>query len=470
MSFGDGGLLRPHAAKFAFLHRAMDAAVIAVSLYVAATLYGVELDVYYSVAMLGAIGLFVLFSEAINLYGSWRLGSLAKECWMVAFVVVAVMIGLVTVGFLTKTSATYSRVVVTLWFTLNLGLLVLQRGLLRAALRELRSRNRNARSLAIAGVGLQTQSVIEKVLATPWSGLKLCGIYDDRSEARLAADHSRPVSLAGTLADLVRDAREGRVDYVYVSLPMRAEQRILDLIKALADTTASVYVVPDYFVTDLLKAHWVDMDGMPIVSLFESPFLGVAGWLKRVEDVVLGGLILAIIAVPFGLIAAAVKFTSPGVVLFKQRRYGLNGKVVEVWKFRTMKVVEDGDNVPQATAHDPRVTPLGAFLRRTSLDELPQFINVLQGQMSIVGPRPHAVVHNEQYRSLVHGYMLRHKVKPGITGWAQVSGWRGETDTVEKMAKRVECDLHYIRNWSLLLDLKIILLTVIRGFTSRSAY
>jgi len=185
---------------------------------------------------------------------------------------------------------------------------------------------------------------------------------------------------------------------------------------------------------------------------------------------VLGSLIMAVIALPMLAIAIAMKLTSPGPIIFKQRRYGLNGEVLYVWKFRSMTVCEDGVNVPQAKRGDTRITPLGAFLRRTSLDELPQFFNVLQGTMSIVGPRPHAIAHNEEYRRLIHGYMLRHKVKPGITGWAQVNGWRGETDTLEKMQKRVECDLQYIQEWSLWLDLKIVWMTIRGGFKGKNAY
>ena len=204
--------------------------------------------------------------------------------------------------------------------------------------------------------------------------------------------------------------------------------------------------------------------------MFDTPFLGVDGWLKRVEDLAIGAVAVTVTAPLMLAIAAGVKLSSPGPVLFRQRRYGLSGKVVEVWKFRTMTAQEDGDRIAQARRADPRVTRFGAFLRRTSLDELPQFFNVLQGHMSVVGPRPHAVAHNEQYRKLVPGYMLRHKVKPGITGWAQVNGWRGETDTLDKMQKRVECDLHYIRNWSLALDVKIIALTMVRGFVQAGAY
>jgi putative colanic acid biosysnthesis UDP-glucose lipid carrier transferase len=203
---------------------------------------------------------------------------------------------------------------------------------------------------------------------------------------------------------------------------------------------------------------------------YETPFTGADGWIKRLEDFFLGALFLAIALVPMAVIGVTVKLTSPGPAIFKQRRYGLNGEVVDVWKFRTMSVCEDDEDVLQAKKSDPRITPLGKFLRKTSLDELPQLINVLQGRMSLVGPRPHAVTHNEEYRKLIHGYMLRHKVKPGITGWAQVNGWRGETNTLDKMEKRIEYDLEYIRNWSLWLDLKIIWLTVFRGFFGKNAY
>jgi putative colanic acid biosynthesis UDP-glucose lipid carrier transferase len=209
---------------------------------------------------------------------------------------------------------------------------------------------------------------------------------------------------------------------------------------------------------------------IPTVSIHETPFYGVDGWVKRVEDIVLSSVILALIAIPMLIIATGVKFSSPGPVIFRQRRYGLSGQEIEVWKFRSMTVCENGDDVRQATKCDPRITAFGAFLRRTSLDELPQFINVLQGRMSIVGPRPHAIAHNEEYRKLISGYMLRHKVKPGITGWAQINGWRGETESLDKMRNRVEHDLTYIRNWSLWLDIKIILVTALKGFCGKNAY
>jgi putative colanic acid biosynthesis UDP-glucose lipid carrier transferase len=197
-----------------------------------------------------------------------------------------------------------------------------------------------------------------------------------------------------------------------------------------------------------------------VVSIFETPFMGTEGWLKRFEDIVLGTLAVLVAAIPMAIVAIGIKLTSKGPVLFKQRRYGLHGEVIDVYKFRSMTVSEDGTNVRQATANDSRITPFGAFLRRSSLDELPQLFHVVTGSMSLVGPRPHAVAHNEAYRKHIYGYMLRHKVKPGLTGWAQVNGWRGETDTLEKMEKRIEHDLEYIRRWNLLLDIKIVFLTI----------
>jgi putative colanic acid biosynthesis UDP-glucose lipid carrier transferase len=242
------------------------------------------------------------------------------------------------------------------------------------------------------------------------------------------------------------------------------------VLRALADTTATVYLMADFFTYDLLHARWTELGSLPIVSIYDSPFRGAGGWLKRLEDLVLGSLILILIAPVLLGVALLVKLSSRGPVFFRQRRYGLNGKEIRVLKFRSMTVCEDGPKIKQATKDDKRVTPIGKILRRTSLDELPQFLQVITGEMSIVGPRPHAVAHNEEYRALIHGYMLRHKVKPGITGWAQVNGWRGETDDIVKMEKRVQHDLEYIQNWHLLWDLKIILLTILGTKKSHNAY
>jgi putative colanic acid biosynthesis UDP-glucose lipid carrier transferase len=310
--------------------------------------------------------------------------------------------------------------------------------------------------------------MVERIRALSWTGLVFKGFYDDLPVEGLSAEQSP--ELAGDLSELLMLAHAGKIDAVYIALPMHEEQRIVDLVNRFADTTVSIYLLPDSFVFELMNTRWISLDGLPIISIFETPFYGVDGWVKRMEDIILSSVILAVISLPMLLIALAVKLTSPGPIIFKQRRYGLKGEVVYVWKFRSMTVCEDGIDVPQAKQGDARITRLGTFLRRTSLDELPQFLNVLQGTMSVVGPRPHAVVHNEEYRRMIHGYMLRHKVKPGITGWAQVNGWRGETDTLEKMQKRIECDLYYIQEWSLWLDLKIVWLTIWRGFGGHNAY
>ncbi len=251
---------------------------------------------------------------------------------------------------------------------------------------------------------------------------------------------------------------------------MRAEQRIRNVIQELADTTASVYIVPDLFVFQLLNSRWTDIQGLPVVSVFESPLFGVDGILKRTVDVALAGVALLIAAIPMLLIAIAVKLTSKGPVFFRQRRYGLDGREIPVWKFRSMTVQENGSEVKQATQNDSRLTPIGGFLRRSSLDELPQIFNVLSGQMSLVGPRPHANAHNEFYRKQIEGYMLRHKVKPGITGLAQINGCRGETETIDKMEKRILFDHQYIREWSIWLDLKIIFKTFSVVFSRQNAY
>jgi putative colanic acid biosynthesis UDP-glucose lipid carrier transferase len=301
-------------------------------------------------------------------------------------------------------------------------------------------------------------------------GMNFVGFFDDRFNDRLPKIDKHLGGIAGNFDRLVEQARKGEIDQVYIALPPRAEPRINGLIRRLGDTTASVYIAYDFGGFDLLRARWSSVGPVPVLSVVENPFYGVDGWVKRMEDIVLGTIILSIIAIPMVLIALAVKLTSAGPVLFRQYRYGLNGERIRVLKFRTMTVCEDSDKVVQAGKNDARVTSLGRFLRRTSLDELPQFLNVLTGEMSIVGPRPHAVVHNETYRTVIQNYMLRHKVKPGITGWAQVNGWRGETDTLEKMENRVKHDLEYIRRWGLWLDIKIIFLTIFGKAARKNAY
>jgi putative colanic acid biosynthesis UDP-glucose lipid carrier transferase len=289
-------------------------------------------------------------------------------------------------------------------------------------------------------------------------GVRLVGLFDDRATDRLGA--LPEWGLKGRLADIPQFVKEHRVDTVFIALPMASQARLLTLLDELRDTTASIYFVPDIFLFDVIQARLDEVNGIPVLAVCETPHDGVNSLVKGAFDFVIATAILAFLWPVLLAIAVAVKLSSPGPVIFKQRRYGLDGRDITVYKFRTMRVMQDGAHVPQAKKNDPRITPLGAFLRRTSLDELPQFLNVLQGRMSIVGPRPHAAAHNELYRKQIKGYMIRHKVKPGITGLAQVSGFRGETDSLEKMERRIEFDLAYLREWSVGLDLMIMLKTV----------
>jgi putative colanic acid biosynthesis UDP-glucose lipid carrier transferase len=294
------------------------------------------------------------------------------------------------------------------------------------------------------------------------------GYFDDRTDSRIHPD-ALPHVLGG-LKDIASYVYAHGVHEVYITLPLGSQPRILELLESLQGTTASLYFVPDVFGISIIQGRLQDVNGVPVVGICETPFTGTNELVKRISDIVLGTIILVLISPILAILAIGVKLSSPGPVIFKQKRNGLDGEEIVVYKFRSMRVMDNGTVVKQATKDDPRITKFGAFIRKTSLDELPQFINVLQGRMSIVGPRPHAVAHNEEYRKLIKAYMVRHKVKPGITGWAQVNGYRGETETIDKMQARIEYDLEYLRNWSLGLDLQIIVRTIRLVLFDRNAY
>jgi len=338
-------------------------------------------------------------------------------------------------------------------------------------LTKVRAKSNEPRRVAIIGANELGLRMINSMHGMPWLGYRVMGFYDDRvanndMDRRLIG---QDIVVNGGLDQLYQDAHDGKIDIVFITLPMRAELRMRTVIDRLADTTVSPYVIPDVFSFDLLHSRLTCIQGIPALSIYDSPLVD-NGWAKRLEDLVIGIGMLALLAIPMAIIAAGVKLTSAGPIFFKQSRYGMGGDRISVWKFRSMSVCEDGPNVQQAQRQDPRVTPFGNFLRRTSLDELPQLFNVISGSMSLVGPRPHAVAHNEFYRGQIKGYMLRHKVKPGITGLAQINGFRGETETLDKMSGRIAYDLEYIRNWSLMLDIKILWGTIFRGFISQQAY
>jgi putative colanic acid biosysnthesis UDP-glucose lipid carrier transferase len=375
---------------------------------------------------------------------------------------------LLAIGFVTKYTEDFSRRVVLSWIVATPAALILVELLLQEIMRRLIYDPSNRRRVVFAGCNEVSLALAERIQGNSDLGLRVRGFFDDRSSERLGIPPS--ARLLGGLPDLVSYVKRHRIDVIFVALPIRHVRRVMDLMDELRDTTASVYYVPDIFVFDLIQARSGELLGIPVVAMCETPFYGYRGVVKRMTDIALASAVLLAAAPLMIAIAIMVRYTSRGPALFRQRRYGLDGREITVYKFRTMRVLEDGAQIAQATRDDVRVTRVGRFLRRYSLDELPQLINVLNGQMSLVGPRPHAVAHNEEYRKLIKGYMLRHKVPPGITGLAQINGCRGETAHVEEMQARVNYDLEYLRKWSPLLDLKILALTAIRLVGDRKAY
>jgi putative colanic acid biosynthesis UDP-glucose lipid carrier transferase len=381
---------------------------------------------------------------------------------------ISLLVILLLCGYATRSLGFFDLRVLGWWALLTPSLLWLAVFSGRRYLRWSARQPEHQRKALVVGAGELGVKVAHMLEARGMSGVDFAGYFDDRNGDRI---HSQAqATLRGTLADVAPQVRARGIHEVYITLPLGSQPRIVELLESVQGTTASVFYVPDVFGISIIQGRLQDMNGIPVVGICETPFTGTNSLVKRVSDVVLASIILVLITPALLLIAIGVKLSSPGPVIFKQRRNGLAGEEIEVWKFRSMTTMDDGPDVPQARRGDPRITPFGAFLRRTSLDELPQFLNVLQGSMSIVGPRPHAVAHNESYRQLIKAYMVRHKVKPGITGWAQVNGHRGETDTLDKMRARVEYDLEYLRNWSLGLDLQIIARTIKLVFFDRKAY
>lgn len=462
--------IRSIDSSFVWLHRVLDIIVPAGLLYIIALFYGADWhDRYWLMGLLGGFTL-TFFNQATSVYTGWRGRSLfggfkkVLQAWAMTWGV------LIVLAFLFKDSASFSRVTVTLWAIITPVALLAYRFAIRFILGHLREKGWNTKRVAIVGAGILGQRIAKLLHDTKMLGYTPVAFYDDDAE-KIGSD-VEGIHVAGDINTLLSGiSAEDRYDEIYIALPLRAEGRIKQVLNSLADTSITVKFIPDFFTFDLLHSHLTDIGGIPIISVYDSPLNSTFNAVvKRIEDVVISLVIITVISPLLLIIAIAIKLTSNGPVIFKQRRYGINGEEITIMKFRSMTVCDDGVEIAQATKNDSRITKIGGFLRRTSLDELPQFFNVIAGNMSIVGPRPHANAHNEEYRKLIPRYMQRHLVKPGITGWAQIHGWRGETDTLDKMEKRIEFDLHYIDNWSLWLDIKIILLTFIKGFVNKNAY
>lgn len=482
--------IRPYRSILALWLRLLDVILIGLTLWF--TLASVEWDNKHTLwfaltsaewgnkhiwwLFISVVG-FGVFSSLNELYRDARSMSTPTETKLIAVSWFYVVLALMFVDGVFALVDTFYKIYFWIWSLSTPIIIIFWHVFIRRVVNLSRKLGKDHHRVAIVGVSFLGNELEKIFIAEDAMAIDFIGVFDDRKQTRPVDGYQFDMTkIVGDIDDLIKRAKKGAIDIVYITLPMRSERRIQEILELLSDTTVSVHYVPDLFVFDLLSYRLNNIKGIPVISVYDTPFYGIDGAMKRMFDIAFSSVVLIFIAVPMLIIAISIRLTSQGPVLFKQRRYGFRGEEFFVWKFRTMSVCEDGENIVQAKKNDPRITKLGGILRRTSLDELPQFFNVLQGRMSIVGPRPHAVAHNERYRGTpinefyVKGYMLRHKVKPGITGLAQVSGYRGETDSLDKMQGRIDKDLYYIRNWSLLLDIKIVLLTIRECFTGELAH
>jgi len=456
------------AAIYFSLRAAAPAAVSILTLYVLAELTGTAATKYFSALTIVVTVLSITLLQsprtpAAELITARRViasGLLLRWC--------ALLLALLAIGFLAGYPPTYSPPVILLWAIATPALLIPSILVLDEIARRMLCRPNNGRKVVFAGYNAASRQLAERFSRHAELGMTVQGFFEDRSAERLDAPLKQ--RLLGPLSQLPDFIKKNDIDVIFIALPLRHIRRVQDLLGALGDTTVSLYYLPDVLVSDQFQARVGEILGVPVIAMRESPFYGYRGAAKRLMDLVISATALLVTAPLLLAIAAAIRVTSKGPALFRQRRYGLDGREIVIYKFRTMTVTEDAGWVDQARPNDVRVTALGRFLRRGSLDELPQLINVLQGRMSLVGPRPHAVGHNEAYRRLIKGYMVRHKVPPGITGLAQINGFRGATPRLQDMQGRVHYDLEYMRNWSLWLDLKILFLTVPKLFKTDQAH
>ncbi|HUN51431.1 MAG TPA: undecaprenyl-phosphate glucose phosphotransferase [Candidatus Sulfotelmatobacter sp.] len=381
----------------------------------------------------------------------------------------AVWLVLIAIAFFTKTSVEFSRIWAGLWFGMCAAGFLVARIALKYRLAAWRQQGKLTRNIVLIGAGDVCRRLVAYLQETRPTGVNLLGVFEDRQSR--VPNEIGGLPLLGNTADLLAYARQHPVDQIIVTLPWRAEARMSDLLAQLRTVAVDVRLCPDGIGFELLNRSVSHLAGLPMLNVFDRPLSGWNYLIKGIEDRILASLMLILFLPLFGIIALAIRLDSPGPILFRQKRYGFNNNVINILKFRTMQhEPAAGPDVVQAKRNDPRVTRVGALLRRTSFDELPQLLNVLRGEMSLVGPRPHAVSHNVQFAAMVHEYFGRHRVKPGITGWAQVHGLRGEIDNPEKIRMRVQYDLYYIDNWSLLFDLSILLRTLFVGLVHENAY
>jgi putative colanic acid biosynthesis UDP-glucose lipid carrier transferase len=420
----------------------------------------------YQMAVLVGMLLMILIFSWFQVYRPWRGIRLRQELWTIFLAWGCAIMAMIIIAFFTKTSTDFSRVWTVVWWGVSGILLLGFRAVIRLALRFARSRGFNQRQVVIAGAGSLGQKIVSRMRSAPWVGLEIVGFFDDNEE--LKGMEIMDIPIAGTIDDMETFLNENDIDQVWIALPLRAEARMKELMtKILISSSVEVRFVPDIFDLRLLNFSVSEVVGLPVLNLTDSPIFGIHQLTKAIEDRLVAGFSLIILSPVMVLIALGVKLSSPGPVFYRQERVSWNGLTFSMLKFRSMPVDAEWDKGAQwATSGDERPTRFGRFLRRTSLDELPQLINVLKGDMSIVGPRPERPVFIEEFKKEIPDYMQKHLVKAGITGWAQVNGWRGDTD----LKTRIEYDIYYIEHWSIMLDIKIMAMTLIKGMIHKNAY
>ncbi|MDB4476211.1 undecaprenyl-phosphate glucose phosphotransferase [bacterium] len=461
------GIARPFRSQLDILQRVIDGLIVCFSLELSYWIYYGTRDWSdkYTISALAAIPIFYMSAKANNLYHAYLTQGSNREIRSLFLAWFGTLAGLLILGYALKSTHELSRVTLGVYSILTPILLLGSRGVTRLVLSEMRSRGVSTRRALIVGMTGSGLSLADNIRKSPFMGLQLLGFVVLSGE-----EVAKNRTILGSVKDLETITKLEKPDVVYIAVPVSERDAVDGILRVLGDSTVSIFVVPDIYTADIMQGEWVTVGDTPTVSVIDAPSRGINSLVKRSEDVVVASIALLLLGLPMLIIALLIRMTSAGPAIYKQARYGVSGKPITVLKFRTMTVMESSELFVQATQNDSRVTSLGRFLRKTSLDELPQFLNVLRGDMSIVGPRPHPVALNEEYRPRILGYMLRHKVKPGITGLAQVNGYRGETDTSLKMEHRVRYDIEYINNWSLWLDIAIILRTPFSIIKNKDVY
>ena len=461
------------------LSRIIDIAMVALGALIAAAVHSgrwLWLDDMQRISLAFDCLLVVVFFPALGIYLSWRGKPLMDLLFRVSCGWLVVETTGVLISFSLHRSELLSRLWLVYWAVAVIALLIISKTLVYTVLKGLRREGFNHKGVAIVGSAPYGKFLIEQMRSRPEAGFSPLVVYDEDGPIDPYQDPDAVQSIEGVtverdFAAMIQLVRRRAIRELWLALPISKEKTIHRFVMELRNDFVNIRFIPDVRSLTLFSQPMVDLLGVPAINLAASPITDLRVLPKRVFDRLFALGALTALSPLLLVIAVLVKLSSPGPVFFRQKRKGIDGNQFEIYKFRSMKVhVEVAGQITQATRRDPRITAVGAFLRRTSLDELPQFINVLRGEMSVVGPRPHALEHDDIYKDLVKGYMHRYRIKPGITGWAQINGYRGETDRIEKMMGRVKLDLYYMQNWTFGLDLKIVVLTLWKGFVGSNAY